>query len=72
MDSFTPFDDRWVCSEPGPELFDVLVQLVPKLDDQRGGLALVSFGNNLLTEAANLIFHSTQRRTAFQTIQWLD
>lgn len=70
MYEFTTLDSCWVCSESRPQLFDMLMQLISKPDDQRSGFSVVSFSNNLLTKTANSIFHSTQGHTVSQTILW--
>jgi hypothetical protein len=54
-------------AEPLSKPLYVPMQFIPKFNDQRGDFRIVLFGNKLSTQSPDFVFHSTQRRTTFQT-----
>ena len=50
----------------------MLVQFVPKCDDERDSLVVITCGKKLCTQDSYFVFHSTQWRLCIQTMQWRD
>jgi hypothetical protein len=63
--SDAPFNDEWIGGKVRAKAFDVLVQSIPKVDENRPEFLLVIFcGNKLPAKSAYFVFHTKHGATA--------
>lgn len=60
--SRAPLDEEGIGGKAFAQTFDVLVQCVPKFDEDRSDFLILCRGQKLGTEFANLIFHTKHLR----------
>ncbi len=61
VSSGAPLDKQWIRAKALAQAFDVLVQSVPKFDEYRADLLVVSLGEKFGAQSANSIFQTKHR-----------